>query len=165
MKKILNNQEKSEFNHMIQQNIQNEINREQNYKSIFKNYENKHKNRIKYHQDFIRNSHNKNDNVQDLYERKYFEEKQKINDIISQNTKIKQEKSARQNFDVVKLQLEKKQMDRVKEAELHRRAIEQRFKEDEFNKNLDRWEKEEKLKTKQLYQDFLKKQIDLKKSK
>ena len=80
------------------------------------------------------------------------------------NTKIKHDESTRKNFDIVKLQLEKKHMDRIKDAELHRRSIEQRFKEDDFNKQLDRMEKEERMKTKLMYNDFLKQQIDLKKS-
>ena len=54
---------------MIQQNIQNEIEREQNYKQKFDNYENKYKNRIKLHQDFIKNSNTKRDSINDLYEK------------------------------------------------------------------------------------------------
>lgn len=160
----IKNQEKYDFNNMVQENIQKEINREHDYKNIFQNYENKHKNRIKYHQDFLKNNHSKLDNVKDLYEKKYFEEKQQLNDIITINTKIKHDESTRKNFDIVKLQLEKKHMDRIKDAELHRRSIEQRFKEDDFNKQLDRMEKEERMKTKMMYNDFLKQQIDLKKS-
>ena len=56
-------------------------------------------------------------------------------------------------------------MDRMKEAEMQRKAIEQRFKEDEYNRKINRLEKEESAKTKMMYNDYLKKQVDMKKNK
>lgn len=156
--------EKTEFNRMVQQNIQNEINKEVEYKGYFKEYENKHKNRVKQHENYLRNNFNRRYGESDLYENKYIQEKQAIGDIIAKNTMEKQNDMTKKNFDIVKQQLEKKQMDRAKEAEMQRKAIEQRFKDDEYNRQLEKLEKEENTKSKMMYSDFLKKQVNMKKS-
>lgn len=156
--------DKTEYNRMVQQNIQKEISKEIEYKGYFQDYENKHKNRVRQHENYLRNSYNRREGETDLYEKKYIEERQVIGDIIAKNTIEKQNDLARKNFDIVKQQLEKKQMDRMREVEIQRKAIEQRFKDDEYNKQLDKLEKEENSKSKMMYSDFLKRQVDLKKS-
>ena len=160
----LKDQEKNNYNMMVQQNIDKEISKEMEYKGYFKEYENKHKSRVKNHENYLRNSYNRRDGESELYEKKYIEEKQAIGDMIFKNTIDKQNDITKKNYDIVKQQLEKKQMDRLKEAEMQRKAIEQRFKEEEYNQKLNRLEKEENAKSKMMYSDFLKRQVDIKKS-
>lgn len=150
---MVKEQERNEYNRMLQDNIDKEINKEQEYRSYYNKYENKHKNRVKNHQDFLKQNSNRRSNEQDLYENRYCEEKTQLNDAIYRNTMLKQNDSTRKNFDIVKQQLERKQMERARDAELQRKAIEQRFKEDEFNKKLSQMEREENMRNKLLYQD------------
>lgn len=84
--------------------------------------------------------------------------------MIMHKTVQKQKDTTEKNFDIVKQQLERKQAERVKESEMQRKAIEQRFKEDEFNKKLDLMEREKAQKTKRMYCETLNQQRHIRNS-
>jgi hypothetical protein len=152
--KAIQQHEREEFNKMIEFNTQRELDREKQNKQVYQKYENKHKNRVKYHQDFIKQHPKKSE----------FNWKNdgKLQELIEERTNQNRIKETKSNFNIVKQQLEMKQMERQKDAEILRRSIEQRFKDDDFNKKLDQIEKQEAKKSKQLYQDMLNRQIELK---
>jgi hypothetical protein len=144
--------EKYEYNQMILDNTKREQIQEQEYRKKFKFHD--IENRMKNYEEFMKNnSSNRTVNWKD---------DDALRDKIVRRTMAKHQNETMKNFEIVKMQLERKQQERAKDAELQRKAIEQRFKDDEFNKKLDRLEKEENKKNQILYQDMLSKQIQLK---
>lgn len=83
-------------------------------------------------------------------------------DRIVQNTIVKHQNETKNNYDIVRQQLERKQFERQKDAEFLRKSIEQRFQEDDFNRKIDKLQREETKKTQQQYQEMLNKQIEIK---
>lgn len=119
--------EQDEYNRMINDNIQKEIKSEENYKKYFEKSENVLSNRLKQHQDFLINNNTRRSHDKNLWEQKYLSEKQKKDDSLYENAIKSKLNNTRQNFDIVKQQLERKQMERAKDAEIQRNSIEQRY--------------------------------------
>ena len=144
--------EKLEYNQMILDNAKREQQQEMEYRKKFKFHD--IENRMKSYEEFMKN--NASNRTID------WKDDKALRDKIMRRTMEKHQNETMKNFEIVKIQLERKQQERAKDAELQRKAIEQRFKDDEFNKKLDRLEKEENKKNQMLYQDMLNKQIQLK---
>lgn len=84
-----------------------------------------------------------------------------LSEIILQHNNRNPKVDQKKNFDIIKQQMEKKHREREQDAQFMRKSIEQRFKEEEFNKKLDKLEKDEIKNTQVMYQNMLKQQMAL----
>lgn len=119
-------QEKMDYRKMIDDNIQKEISKEQEYKNLIQRNDNKMQNRVKHYQEYLQNNENRRSHDTKLWEHKYYNEKLKSDELVMNDNKMRQLNNTRQNFDIVKQQLERKQQERMKDAEFMRKSIELR---------------------------------------
>jgi len=146
-------QEKEDYNQMVKNNIENEVRKEQEYRDRFRKFDN-NKN-VQQYEEFMK-SHASPKNID------WGNETAKRQEELLKLAAQTHQNETKKNYDIVKQQLERKQIERARDIEFQRKAIEQRFKDDDFNRKLDKMEKEENKKNQLMYQDVLNRQVQMK---
>ena len=146
-------QEKEDYNQMVKNNIENEVRKEQEYRDRFRKFDN-NKN-VQQYEEFMK-SHASPKNID------WGNETAKRQEELLKLAAQTHQNETKKNYDIVKQQLERKQIERTRDIEFQRKAIEQRFKDDDFNRKLDKMEKEENKKNQLMYQDVLNRQVQMK---
>ena len=118
--------EDHEISKMFDENDRKLITNEAEYKSKIQKLGKQRDSRVRNHQEYLRNDDARKSYDIDKLQNKYFNEKLKQDDKKMQDSLQKHMNDTMNNFNIVKQQLDLKELERVKDAEILRKSIQLR---------------------------------------
>lgn len=154
--------ERSEYQRLAQQNYQNEVERENNYKRFFKDYESQMGDRIANHMKYVTSAQIDKQNMLDQIEEK--NEKEHNDWLAEKERKEKEERHRhlKEMHDENRKIYDKLDQERTHKKEMYQKMVEQRKKEEDDYKDFMKRRSEEEEAKRKLYRESLEYQKGMK---